>query len=112
VAHREWNWAQWTRPRLLFGLATDKRYRRWFVGQLLECVGEGAAVAAAEPDASPPPAPADAAAPLLADLIKQHAAGLCTSNFNQPQIDKIDRSTARRGLVGLPKPMGHLPGVH
>ena len=27
--HREWNWAQWTRPRLFFGVATDERYRRW-----------------------------------------------------------------------------------
>ena len=33
-------------------------------------------LAAAEPDASPTPVPADAAGPLLADLLKQHAAGL------------------------------------
>jgi len=72
--HREWNWAQWTRARLLFGVATDERYRRWFVRQLLTCVGEGAALAAAS--TSPAPMPATAAAPHLAKLLTEHAAAL------------------------------------
>jgi hypothetical protein len=74
--HREWNWAQWTRARLLFGVATDEHYRRWFVGQLLTCVGEGAALAAALSGSSPAPMPTDAAAPHVAKLLKEHAAGL------------------------------------
>ena len=76
--HREWNWAQWTRPRLLFGVATNERYRRWFVAQLLACVGQGAALAAALAAAkrSPAPMPADAAAPHVAKLLTEHAAAL------------------------------------
>ena len=29
--HRDWNWPQWTRARLLFGVATDETYREAFV---------------------------------------------------------------------------------
>ena len=33
--HRDWNWQQWTRGRLLFGVATDEVYRLPFVQALL-----------------------------------------------------------------------------
>ena len=74
--HLEWNWEQWTRPRLLFGVATDEHYRRWFVSRLLTCIGEGAALAAAMSDFSPAPMPADPAAKHLAELLAEHATGL------------------------------------
>ena len=52
--HREWNWAQWTRPRLLFGVATNERYRRWFVAQLLTCCSRASGRGWRSPPRSPP----------------------------------------------------------
>ena len=76
--HRDWNWQQWTRARLLFGVATDETYRAAFVQALLPLVGAGGALtdfmARTETPASP--MPDDAVGPHLTALLSEHADGL------------------------------------
>ena len=73
--HRDWNWQQWTRARLLFGVATDETYRAAFVQALLPLVGEGSALtdfmARSKTPASP--MPDDEVGPHLTALLSEHA---------------------------------------
>ena len=73
--HRDWNWQQWTRGRLLFGVATDEVYRLPFVQALLPLVGVGRALEEFM-DASktqPSPMPNDDVGPRLSALLAEHA---------------------------------------
>ena len=76
--HRDWNWPQWTRARLLFGAATDETYRESFVQALLPLVGAGQALADFMAHTKTPAAamPDDDVGPHLTALLSEHAEDL------------------------------------
>jgi len=73
--HRDWNWPQWTRARLLFGVATDETYRAAFLQALLPLVGAGGALTDFMARSKTPASamPHDEVGPHLTALLSEHA---------------------------------------